>query len=345
MRARLFTLLLFLSGTPLEAQTTKPLSPINPAAARPDQTITSLDGPGFAIAYGAELDLLVAGCDRGTIQFWNRDVLLGIRTGSGTGQVLRGHEAPVTLLAWNGGPVLVSWAADRKLIFWSVADGKPLQNQATKSFLKTMAMSPDGKVLATGGDESFIQLWQVHTAKPQARLHDHKDWISALGFSADGKLLASGSYDGSVSLWEMPGGKKLRALPAPPMPPPKTPPDPVPVCALGFSPDSKTLAVGLANGNVDLINLADGKILRTMTGHTSAVTGLAFHPSGNVLATSSKDRTLRLWNPANGQPFKVLEGHGAWVEGVVFTTRGTRLASVSADQTVRIWDLTEPAKK
>jgi WD40 repeat protein len=93
------------------------------------------------------------------------------------------------------------------------------------------------------------------------------------------------------------------------------------------------------------VNVADGKTVRTLPGHASAVTGLAFHPSGTVLASSSKDRTIRLWNPANPQPLKVLEGHSAWVEGVTFIHQGTRLASVGADQTVRIWDLTEIPKK
>ena len=335
--------------SPAAAQESKSpaLPPINPAAARLDQTITDLDGPGFAIAYGPGFELLVAGCDRGTIQFWNKDVLLGIRTGSGTGQILKGHEGPITALVWNGGPTLVSWGADRKLVFWSIADGKPSQKQAIACFVRAMAMSPDGKLLAIGGDDDAVQLWDVASAKPQAKLVEHKDWVTAIAFSGDGKWLASGANDESLTLWESAGSsyKKVRNLPAPPMPPPKTPTDPAPIRALAFSPDAKMLAVGLANGKIDLINLGDGKILRSLTGHTSAITSLGFHPSAPLLVSSSKDRTLRLWNPANGQAYKTLEGHGAWIEGFAFTTQFTRIASVSADQTVRIWDLTEPAKK
>ena len=87
--------------------------------------------------------------------------------------------------------------------------------------------------------------------------------------------------------------------------------------------------------------MADGKLARSVPGHTGSVTGLAFHPSGTVLASCSKDRTVRLWNPANGQSLtpKPLEGHTAWVQGVVFVAQGTRLASIGADRTVRIWNL------
>lgn len=321
------------------------LPAINPAQARLEQTITGLDGPGFAIAASQATDTVAVGCDRGTIQAWKKDVLLGIRAGSGTGNILRGHQGAVIALAWRGGPILASAGYDRKLIFWNMADGKAAHTVTADAALKALAMAPDGKTLASAGEDMVVQLWDVAGAKPTSKLADHKEWILCLAFSADGKQLASGDFQGHVKLWEVAGAKKIKDLPAPPMPAPKTPPDPVPAQALAFSPDGKTLALGGADGNIQLINLADGKTIRALTGHTSAITGLVFHPSGNVLASSSKDRTLRLWNPANPQALKVLEGHTAWVEGVTFITHGTRLASVSADQTVRIWDLAEPAKK
>lgn len=319
--------------------------PINPAVARLDQTITGLDGPGFAIAYNPETDSVAAGCERDSIQTWNKDVLLSIRMGSGTGSIIKGHQGAVIALAWRGGPILASAGYDHKILFWNMTDGKIINTATTSGALKALAMSPDGKTLASAGEDMVVQLWDVASAKPTAKFADHKDWILCLAFSQDGKQLASGAFDGTVCLWDVAGAKKLASLPAPPNPLPKTLPDPIPAQALAFSPDGKTLLLGGADGNIQLINLADGKIVRALPGHTSAITGLAFHPSGNVLASSSKDRTLRLWNPANPQPLKVLEGHTAWVEGVTFIREGTRLASVSADQTVRIWDLTEIPKK
>jgi WD40 repeat protein len=336
-------------SSPLSAQkppAPKPpvFPPINPAIARLDQTITGLDGPGFCIAYGDAAKVLYAGCERGTIQVWHKDVLLNIRKGSGTADVLRGHQGPVLALAWNGGPIMASAGLDRKVLLWSVKEGTTVQSIASPAILRTLAMSPDGKQLAGGGEDPAIQLWDLPAAKPGLKLTDHQDWVIALAFSPDSKQLASADYHGKVVLWDAADGKKIRYLTPLPTPPPKEPPDPVPAEALAFSPDGKSLAVGSANGNLQLVNVADGKLIRAMPGHTSAVTGIAFHPGGNLLVSASKDRTLRLWNPANGQAIKTLEGHEAWVEGVVFTTRGTRLASVGADQTVRIWDLSEPKK-
>jgi WD40 repeat protein len=316
------------------------LPPINPAVARLDQTIEGLDGPGFAIAYSEAAGTIAAACEDDTIQMWSKDVLLNVRSGNSTANVLRGHRGTVTDLAWNGGPIIASAGVDRKLLLWSATDGKVLQTIATPQLVRALAMSPDGRVVASGGDDPAIQLWETDTGKPAAKLTGHADWVLCLTFSPDGKYLASGGYDGAVILWDVAGSKKLRELKADVKLAPGTIPEPVVIWSVAFSPDSKTVAVGNSEGKIDLFGAEDGKLLRSLPGHGSAVTSLQFHPSNTVLASASRDRTVRLWNPANAQALKVLEGHTAWVQGLAFVTEGTRLASVGADRTVRVWDLT-----
>lgn len=339
------TALLLLASTAF-AQDKKPpvFPPINPAVARLDQTIAGLDGPGFSLAYHPRRDILVAGCDKGTLLAWHKDVLLGFRPGSGAGHRLAAHAGPVLKLAWGATPVLVSAGADRKILFWDMVEGKTLNSATVDAPIRALVMAPDGKKAASAGEDGAIHIWDSATGKSLATIKNGPEWVLALAFTPDGNQIAAGSNDGKIVLWDT-SGKKLRDLPAPPMPAPKTPPDPEPVTALAFSPDAKSLFAGQADGAIQHINLADGKIVRPLAGHQSAVTALEFHPSGSFLASGSKDRTARLWNPAAGAMLKALEGHEAWVEDVVFLLEGTRLASVSADGTVKIWDLTEPAKK
>jgi WD40 repeat protein len=315
------------------------LPAVNPAQAKLDQTIEGLDGPGLALAGSASAGLIFAACEDDTIQCWQRDVLLGIRGGSGTCNVLRGHKGAILSLAWNGGPVLASAGIDQRILLWSVADGRVLRTLPAEQIVRALALSPDGALLASAGDDPAIHLWQTDTGKHTAKLPGHTDWVLCLAFSPDGKQLASAGYDGTIRLWEPGGGKKLRDLKVDLKLPPKTMPEPVIYWSLAFSPDGKELAAGTAEGPIHVFTVADGKTARTLTGHTSAVTGLQYHPGGTLLASASKDRTLRLWNPANGQLFKALEGHDAWVQGMTFVAQGTRLASVGADRTVRLWDL------
>jgi WD40 repeat protein len=307
--------------------------------------ISGLDGPGFAIAFSEESGILAAACEQHTIQYWHKDVLMGVRVGDGTPNILKGHSGPVMALAWNGGPLLASAGADQKVLLWNVAEGKVAHTLPGGGIVRALAMSPDGKLLASAGDDPVVQLWDTSTGKAGVKLAAHTDWVLSLTFSPDGKWLASGGYDGIVRLWEVAAAKKLLDIPAQPPPMAKAPPPPPnAVMALAFSPDSKLLALGGTDTQVHLVNPADGKIVRSIPGHTSSITALAFHASGTVLASGSKDGTVRLWTPANGQALKTLEGHIAWVQGLTFLAQGTRLASVGADQTVRLWDLTAPGK-
>jgi WD40 repeat protein len=316
-----------------------PLPPINPNQAHASLVLGGLDGPGTALAYSEATGILAAGCAQGTIHYWDKSVTLGIRAGGRTAEVLHAHQGPVTSLAWSKGGALASAGVDKRVLVWAMPEGKILLTLTAISAVRALAVNPDGTVLASAGDAGVIQLWDLRTGKPVNQFSGHADWVLSLAFSGDGKLLASGGYDRFVRLWEVGSGKKVLDLPVQPAPAPNTPPGPVnSVLALAFSPDNKQVAIGGTDAQIYLVNVADGKIGRTLSGHESSISCLAFHPNGSLLVSASKDRTLRLWNPTNGQPIKSLEGHTSWVEGVTFMVQGTRLASVGADQTVRLWD-------
>jgi len=320
------------------------LPPINPAVARLEATVGGLDGPGLSLAYAEEAGLLIAGCEGRSLCFYPEDVIRGIKSAETAGAQLQAHEGPVLALASTHG-ILASAGTGGKILLWNLASGKQTHALQGSAVVRALALSADGKLLASAGDDASVHLWDTATGKPGLKLTGSTDWLLAVALSPDGKTVAAGGFDGKLRLWEMASGKKLIEVPVQsPAVAKAPPPEPTNVSALAFSPAGKMVLVG---GQEALIYQfqTDGKLVRTIPGHTSAITGLAFHPAGAVLASASKDRTVRLWNLANGQALKTLEGHGAWVQGLAFVTHGSRLASVSADQTVRVWDLTEPAKK
>lgn len=320
-----------------------PLPAVNPAIAKLDITVSNLDGPGFAIA--GKDDMIAVACEKDVIQLWKKDAIEASRKAPAKPEILKGHTGPVVALAWNGGPILASAGADKKLVLWKMPEGKPQQTLPLETTPRALVMSADGKLLASAGEDVSVQLWDVASGKPGAKLKDHADWVMCLAFNQDGKQLASGDLLGNVKVWDVAGAKKLADLPAKPVPPPKTPPDPIAARALAFGPDGKSLYLGDANGAIQVLNIGDGKVLRTLAGHTAAVTGMVFHPTGTLLVSTSKDRTVKLWNPAAAAPVKNLEGHGAWAEGVVLFDQFTKIATVGADQTLRTWDMAEPVKK
>src|SRR4051794_19120707 len=102
---------ILLVTAPQVSPTSSALPVINPQQARLLQTIAHLDGPGNALAYSDSFGILAVACDRGTIQSWDKDVLLGVRVGEKTPNVIQAHMGPITALAWNGGPVLATSGA------------------------------------------------------------------------------------------------------------------------------------------------------------------------------------------------------------------------------------------
>jgi WD40 repeat protein len=74
--------------------------------------------------------------------------------------------------------------------------------------VKTVAISPDGKVIASGGDDKSVRLWAVESGKSLRVLDGHKDCVNCLVFSLNGKWLVSGDKEGIFRVWDWAAGKE-----------------------------------------------------------------------------------------------------------------------------------------
>jgi WD40 repeat protein/tetratricopeptide (TPR) repeat protein len=209
-----------------------------------------------------------------------------------------------------------------------------------------LAFSPDGKYLVAGfGSKNWfmgqslpnpIKVWEVATRRLIRRLNGHTGYCVSLNFSRDGLLLASGSRDGSAIIWSTQTWNKAQTLQNP---------DKDSLFGQGlrgmvenveFSPDGKTLAVASREGNVQLWNVAGGKLLETLKGHSSAVEAVVFSPDGRTLASGSGDHTVRLWNVETGRQLMQLDSGGVElgaVQALAFSPDGNHLLAAGRSRT------------
>ncbi|PSB46500.1 hypothetical protein C7B80_13000 [Cyanosarcina cf. burmensis CCALA 770] len=108
--------------------------------------------------------------------------------------------------------------------------------------------------------------------------------------------------------------------------------------AVASSPNGELLAAGNANGTIHLWQIADGKLLSTLSSHAGGVYAIAFSPDGHTLASSGDDNLVKLWNVCSGQCLMTWQGHAHRVRSVTFSPDGRWLASSSGDCTVKLWD-------
>ncbi|MFM6038872.1 MAG: protein kinase domain-containing protein [Sphaerospermopsis kisseleviana] len=205
----------------------------------------------------------------------------------------------------------------------------PLQTLTGHSNLVTsVAYSPDGKTLASGGDKT-IKLWAVKTGNLLQTFTGHSNLVTSVAYSPDGQTLASASNDNTIKLWAVKTGNLLHTFTG----------HSYWVGSVAYSPDGQTLASASNDNTIKLWDVKTGNLLHTFVGHSNSVWSVAYSPDGQTLASGSRDNTIKLWEVKTGNLLQIFTGHFHWVTSVAYSPDGKTLASASNDTTIKLWEV------
>lgn len=203
--------------------------------------------------------------------------------------------------------------------------------------LRALAVSADGGEVFVGGYHE-VTVWSASEGRLRRRLNNLPERISALGLSADGALLAvaggSPGRSGEALLVTSDTGKIHTLLARS---------GDVPL-ALALNPARDRLAIGFADGVIQVFVLPDGRRMLSFQQHADAIVDLAFSPDGTRLASASRDRSGRVFDAVSGELHSTYQEHGAPVLAVAFSPDGLQVVSAGRDRKIHLWK-TDDAKK
>lgn len=239
--------------------------------------------------------------------------------------------------------------------------------------VSAVAVSFDGKTMATGGWDKKIHLWDLESGQLKTTLEGHGSGILSIRFSRDNQHLLTTSNDGWGLFWKLGNPEPLKRFvtPAQALNAGAISPDPAgrfvavggedgkvrvydrenkfkllrsipvgtPVRAISFDNVGRHLYVAGEDQVIRMFQTIQGNLVRTFEAHTAPVNALDVSIDGNYLISGSDDKTAIIWNTKSGEPEKTLKGHGWKVLSVAFNPRAQYAVTSSMDGTIKLWDI------
>ncbi|MFQ3535053.1 MAG: protein kinase [Aggregatilineales bacterium] len=275
----------------------------------PDETRTPIEPHGAAvqsIAFTPDSRRLVsAGLDR-EVRLWHAETGKHIQT-------LRGHIGGVYGLALRSdGRVALTAGSDRTVRAWDIDRGAQLRQYGVHNDtmlavgfspkpLKIGAMTRPSWLIAAGGADRAIRLYEAESGQLLLTLKGHRDAVTACLFSPNDELLLSLGKERGACLWSLAKGELVRAF---------APPE-LNCTAIAFHPEGRLLMLGTAEGELKVFDRRSGAVATFARGTSAPIVACSYTPNGEWLFSADAERWLRVYDVSTQQPIATFRAQHA----------------------------------
>jgi periodic tryptophan protein 2 len=213
-----------------------------------------------------------------------------------------------------------------------------LKQQGHYHDLESTAYSKDGQLLATGGSDGKIKLWNYDTGYCFVTFSDHIAPVTGVTFTSRGNVVLSSSLDGSVRAYDLVRYRNFRTL---------TPPDEevigsVQLTCIASDPSGDIICAGAMDPfNIYVWSLRTSKLLDILKGHEGPISSVAFSASRNLLISASWDKTVRVWDVYSSKNSTERFEHNSDVLAVCVNPQGTQICSATLDGQLFFWNIVD----
>jgi WD40 repeat protein len=200
------------------------------------------------------------------------------------------------------------------------------------ALVRSVAYSHDGKYIVSGCVDHSVRIWDAATGAAIGVLTGHLGDVNEVSFSSDSHLILSCSNDSSVRLW--PGSLPTRSRRF------RRNTDPSSrLTCLAISTSGKLVASG-ASHIIQLWEASNGRVIRTLTGHSDRINSVAFSASEKIIVSGSEDSTIRFWDISTGSTVKSLNLNRARAIVTALSPDERVLVSGETSTLLSVWDVT-----
>ena len=213
------------------------------------------------------------------------------------------HRSVVHTVAFSpvDASLVTSAGGNGTIKLWDLQNDTVTTLRGHSDTVNSVAFSPNGELLASGGDDYRFKLWNIQNRQTIATLEhltdEGRSQVKDVAFSPDGQLLATAGWE--AKLWSVPNQQEIATLQHSQW-----------VWAVAFSPDGHLLATGDDAGTVRIWDVQNRQVIARLEGDTRVVYTVTFSPDGRTLASAGYQGLIKLWTVENWESLGTFQNPG-----------------------------------